>query len=147
MHQGLRTLDQLPIGESAVVHRIDCDRRVGGRLMEMGLLPGTRIEMVRRAPFGDPLEIRLRGYLLSLRSADAAEVSLAPLDQVDPDAMTAQAPATVDPLRRPPAARCGPANAGPARARRRQRQLGQDDHLQRPDRLARQGRATIPASP
>ena len=50
--------------------------------MEMGLLPGTRIEMVRRAPFGDPLEIRLRGYLLSLRSADAAEVSLAPLDQV-----------------------------------------------------------------
>ena len=83
MHQGLRTLDQLPIGESAVVHRIDCDRRVGGRLMEMGLLPGTRIEMVRRAPFGDPLEIRLRGYLLSLRSADAAEVSLAPLDQVD----------------------------------------------------------------
>ena len=82
MHQGLRTLDQLPIGESAVVHRIDCARRIGGRLMEMGLLPGTRIEMVRRAPFGDPLEIRLRGYLLSLRSADAAEVSLAPLDQV-----------------------------------------------------------------
>ena len=83
MHQGLRTLDQLPIGDSAVVHRIDCDRRVGSRLMEMGLLPGTQVEMVRRAPFGDPLEIRLRGYLLSLRSADAAEVSLAPLDQVD----------------------------------------------------------------
>ena len=83
MHQGLRTLDQLPIGESAVVHRIDCQRRVGSRLMEMGLLPGARVEMVRRAPFGDPLEIRLRGYLLSLRSADAAEVSLAPLGQVD----------------------------------------------------------------
>ena len=83
MHQGLRTLDQLPTGDSAVVHRIDCDRRVGSRLMEMGLLPGTQVEMVRRAPFGDPLEIRLRGYLLSLRSADAAEVSLAPLDQVD----------------------------------------------------------------
>ena len=82
MHQGLRTLDQLPIGESAVVQRIDCDRRVGGRLMEMGLLPGTRIEMIRRAPFGDPLEVRLRGYLLSLRSADAsAEVwRLAPLE-------------------------------------------------------------------
>ena len=83
MHQGLRTLDRLPIGESAVVQRVDCGRRVGGRLMEMGLLPGTRIEMVRRAPFGDPLEIRLRGYLLSLRSADAAEVSLAPLGQAD----------------------------------------------------------------
>ena len=83
MHQGLHTLDQLPIGESAVVHRIDCQRRVGSRLMEMGLLPGARVEMVRRAPFGDPLEIRLRGYLLSLRSADAAEVSLAPPGQVD----------------------------------------------------------------
>ena len=94
MHQGLRTLDQLPIGESAVVHRIGCDRRVGGRLMEMGLLPGTRIEMVRRAPFGDPLEIRLRGYLLSLRSADAAEVSLAPLDEVGSgDQGAASAPA------------------------------------------------------
>ena len=95
MHQGLRTLDQLPIGESAVVQRIDCERRVGGRLMEMGLLPGTRIEMVRRAPFGDPLEIRLRGYLLSLRSADAAEVALAPLDQVEPgDDGTAPATST-----------------------------------------------------
>ena len=83
MHQGLHTLDRLPIGESAVVHRIDCQRRVGSRLMEMGLLPGARVEMVRRAPFGDPLEIRLRGYLLSLRSADAAEVLLAPPGQVD----------------------------------------------------------------
>ena len=83
MHQGLHTLDQLPIGERAVVHRIDCQRRVGSRLMEMGLLPGARVEMVRRAPFGDPLEIRLRGYLLSLRSADAAGVLLAPLGEVD----------------------------------------------------------------
>ena len=48
--------------------------------MEMGLLPGTWVEMVRRAPFGDPLEIRLRGYLLSLRSADAAGIALAPPD-------------------------------------------------------------------
>ena len=63
--------------------------------MEMGLLPGTRIEMVRRAPFGDPLEIRLRGYLLSLRSSDAAEVSLAPLDQVSAVADAAEpAPST-----------------------------------------------------
>ena len=78
MHQGLRTLDELPIGESAVVHRVACQRRVGRRLMEMGLLPGTRIEMVRRAPLGDPLEVRLRGYLLSLRRAEAAGVSLTP---------------------------------------------------------------------
>ena len=78
MHQGLRTLDQLSIGERAVVHRVDCERRIGCRLMEMGLLPGTPIEMVRRAPLGDPLKIRLRGYLLSMRRTEAAGVSLAP---------------------------------------------------------------------
>ncbi|MCY3843173.1 MAG: ferrous iron transport protein B [Acidobacteria bacterium] len=88
MHQGLRTLDELPIGESAVVHRVACQRRVGRRLMEMGLLPGTRIEMVRRAPLGDPLEVRLRGYLLSLRRAEASGVSLAADGHadLDPDA-------------------------------------------------------------
>lgn len=78
MHQGLRTLDQLPIGERAVVHHVGCGRRVSRRLMEMGLLPGTKIETVRRAPLGDPLKIRLRGYLLSLRRADAAQIALEP---------------------------------------------------------------------
>ncbi|MXZ70587.1 MAG: ferrous iron transport protein B [Acidobacteria bacterium] len=88
MHQGLRTLDELPIGQSAVVHRVGCEQRVGCRLMEMGLLPGTPIEMVRRAPLGDPLEIRLRGYLLSLRSADAAGVTLVPDGHADPPGAT-----------------------------------------------------------
>ncbi len=84
MHQGLRTLDELPIGESAVVHRVACQQRVGRRLMEMGLLPGTRIEMVRRAPLGDPLEVRLRGYLLSLRRHEASGVSLTPNGHAGP---------------------------------------------------------------
>ena len=83
MHQGLRTLDKLPIGTSAVVHHVGCDRPVARRLMEMGLLPGTRIETVRRAPLGDPLKIRLRGYLLSLRLADAAHVQLVPEGRAD----------------------------------------------------------------
>ena len=83
VHQGLRTLDQLPIGTSAVVHHVGCDRSVGRRLMEMGLLPGTRIETVRRAPLGDPLKIRLRGYLLSLRLADAAHIQLVPEGRAD----------------------------------------------------------------
>ena len=83
MHQGLRTLDLLPIGTSAVVHHVGCDRPVARRLMEMGLLPGTRIETVRRAPLGDPLKIRLRGYLLSLRLADAAHIQLVPEGRAD----------------------------------------------------------------
>ena len=78
MHQGLRTLDQLPIGQSAVVDHVGGGRQVSRRLMEMGLLPGTRVETIRKAPLGDPLKIRLRGYLLSLRLADAAQIGLAP---------------------------------------------------------------------
>ena len=78
LHQGFYTLDQLPIGESAVVDQVGGRRQVSRRLMEMGLLEGTRVEAVRRAPLGDPLKIRLRGYLLSLRLADAAEITLKP---------------------------------------------------------------------
>ncbi|MCD8481961.1 MAG: ferrous iron transport protein A [Verrucomicrobia bacterium] len=44
------------------------------RLMEMGVLPGTRIRFVRQAPLGDPVEIEIRGYHLSLRRAEAAEI-------------------------------------------------------------------------
>ena len=83
MHQAFQTLDQLPIGATAVVHHVGCDRPVARRLMEMGLLPGTKVETVRRAPLGDPLEIRLRGYLLSLRVADAAQIQLVPEARVD----------------------------------------------------------------
>ena len=78
MHQGYRTLDQLPIGQNAVVDHVGGGRQVSRRLMEMGLLPGTPVETIRRAPLGDPLKIRLRGYLLSLRLADASHIALAP---------------------------------------------------------------------
>ena len=78
LDQGFSTLDQLPIGQSAVVNAVGGDRQVSGRLMEMGLLPGTRVDAIRRAPLGDPLEIRLRGYSLSLRLADAGKIELLP---------------------------------------------------------------------
>ena len=61
--------------------------------MEMGLLPGTHVEAVRRAPLGDPLKIRLRGYLLSLRLADAAQITLKP----EPTAELPSADDTVTP--------------------------------------------------
>ncbi len=46
------------------------------RLMEMGLLPGTKVRVVRVAPLGDPLELRLRNYSLSVRRRDAAQISV-----------------------------------------------------------------------
>ena len=49
------------------------------RLLEMGLCPGVALDVIRRAPLGDPLEVRVRGYLLSLRLDQAAQVSVASL--------------------------------------------------------------------
>ena len=52
------------------------ERTLRRRLLEMGLLPGTSIIVVRVAPLGDPIEIRLRGYSLSLRHADARAITV-----------------------------------------------------------------------
>jgi ferrous iron transport protein A len=49
------------------------------RLREMGLLPGTRVQFVRRAPLGDPVEISVRGGLLSLRASEAAQIEVEPV--------------------------------------------------------------------
>lgn len=61
-------------GERAAVARIDIPPEQRGRLLEMGLLPGTPVELVRFAPLGDPVEIRLRNYHLSLRKSEADRI-------------------------------------------------------------------------
>jgi ferrous iron transport protein A len=77
------TLDRLPRGVRAVVRDVEGPRRVVLRLMEMGLLPGTTVEILRTAPLGDPLELRLRGYALSLRREQARAIELEPLARDD----------------------------------------------------------------
>ena len=73
------TLDQLPVGGSCVIAQVGNQRgAVKRRLIDMGLTPGTSVELVRMAPFGDPMEVRLRGYELSLRKEDAAQIQVAP---------------------------------------------------------------------
>lgn len=69
-----RTLDSLKPGDAGVVKALDCDPEAAHRLMEMGLLPGTPIKVVRFAPLGDPIEIVMRGYHFSLRKAEAAGI-------------------------------------------------------------------------
>jgi Fe2+ transport system protein FeoA len=71
------TLDQLRPGESGRVARVDAAPALVQRLAEMGLLEGTAVKLVRAAPLGDPLEIELHGYFLSIRKADAHGVVLA----------------------------------------------------------------------
>lgn len=67
-------LSTLVPGARATVVRIDIPVEQRGRLMEMGLLAGTTVELVRFAPLGDPVEIRLRGYNLSLRKHEAEQI-------------------------------------------------------------------------
>jgi ferrous iron transport protein A len=69
-------LSELRPGQVAEIVSIDCERPIARRLMEMGLLPGTSVRMVRVAPLRDPLELRLRDYSLSVRRSDAARISV-----------------------------------------------------------------------
>ena len=67
-------LSDLPVGGEGVVEEICEGARGALQLREMGILPGTRVQLVRVAPLGDPLEILVRGYHLSIRSAEAEQV-------------------------------------------------------------------------
>ena len=68
------TLDQLQPGERATIVEIGGDDKAADRLMEMGLVEGTPLQVIRFAPLGDPIEIEIRGYHLTLRRAEAAQV-------------------------------------------------------------------------
>jgi Fe2+ transport system protein FeoA len=72
------SLADLPLGQHAEIASIDCGRRLSRRLMEMGLLPGTPVRVVRVAPLGDPIELRVRNYSLSVRRAEAARIAVSP---------------------------------------------------------------------
>lgn len=67
-------LSQLPIGTRAIVREFPRQGSAFLRLREMGVLPGTSLTLVRTAPLGDPLEIQVRGYSLTLRKSEAEYV-------------------------------------------------------------------------
>ena len=71
------TLTNLPVGIQAKVVAVNGNNAITRRLMEMGVVPGASVRVIKSAPFGDPLEIRVRGYHLAMRrsEADAIEVS------------------------------------------------------------------------
>ena len=64
-------LSELESGEEGVVVRVEGPPALRRRLMEMGIVRGTKIKMVRRAPLGDPIEYEVKGYNLSLRAGEA----------------------------------------------------------------------------
>ena len=72
----MRTLAQLAPGDRAKVAKVAGDAEAARRLMEMGLMRGTSVEVVRRAPLGDPLEVKVRGFMLTLRLAEARHIEV-----------------------------------------------------------------------
>ena len=67
-------LSQLPVGAPATIREFPGHSPAFLRLREMGVLPGTAITLMRTAPLGDPLEVRVRGYNLTLRKSEAEHV-------------------------------------------------------------------------
>ena len=67
-------LTSLAVGSAATVSEIKIPSENRGRILEMGLLVGTPIELVRFAPLGDPVEIKVRGYHLTLRKHEAEQI-------------------------------------------------------------------------
>ncbi len=72
----IRSLATLPLGVHAVVRAVHSSRATARRLMELGLVPGTRVHVTRVAPLGDPLELHVRNYALSIRRADALSIEI-----------------------------------------------------------------------
>jgi ferrous iron transport protein A len=71
-------LTSLTVGQSGTVAEIKVPPEGRGRLLEMGLLVGTSVQLVRFAPLGDPVEIKVRGYHLSLRRHEAEQIWVSP---------------------------------------------------------------------
>jgi ferrous iron transport protein A len=69
-----QSLADLAPGSRAVVRRLEGEAAAVRRLMELGLVPGTPVELVRRAPLGDPLELRVRGTHFSIRRTEAESI-------------------------------------------------------------------------
>ena len=70
----IKTLLSLSPGETAVIQTFKTDLNLQSRLVEMGILPGVEIRLIKKAPFKGPIEFKIRGYEVSLRYRDAEQV-------------------------------------------------------------------------
>lgn len=68
----MRTLDTFSVGEQGVVKSVTGEGRIKRRLFDMGITPGAELLLRKKAPLGDPIEITIRGYELTLRKTEAA---------------------------------------------------------------------------
>lgn len=74
--QPTRTLADLAVGQTATVRSVGGEQALHRHLLDMGLTPGVRVLLQKTAPMGDPVEIHLRGYALTLRLDDARNIQI-----------------------------------------------------------------------
>ncbi len=72
----MKTLRDVAIGDTAVIKKLHGEGAVRRRIMDMGLTRGTQVQVRKLAPLGDPMELTVRGYELSLRKADASNIEI-----------------------------------------------------------------------
>ena len=75
------TLNDLAIGQKAVITAVNGEGALRLRLLDMGLIPGTTVKVIKIAPLGDPIEITLRGYELTIRREHAKEIIIKEEDE------------------------------------------------------------------
>ena len=75
------TLDKLSVGKSAVIRTVGGEGALRQHFLDMGMIPGAEVTVVKLAPMGDPMELQVHGYELTLRLADAAQISIEPIEQ------------------------------------------------------------------
>ena len=73
-------LNELPVGQTAVISRLGGEGALRQHLLDMGVLPGAEVTMMKLAPMGDPMELRIHGYELTLRLDDARDIDIDPIE-------------------------------------------------------------------
>lgn len=71
-----KTLNNFSIGEEGIVKRVSGEGRIKRRLFDMGITPGAIVYLRKKAPLGDPLEVTIRGYELTLRKNEAENITV-----------------------------------------------------------------------
>lgn len=72
----LKRLDEFALGETGLIKKVEGEGKIRRRLFDMGVTPGAMVKLMKKAPLGDPLEITIRGYELTLRKTEANSVIL-----------------------------------------------------------------------
>lgn len=76
------TLDKLPIGKPAIILSVGGEGNLRCHLLDLGLIPHTEVTVRKVAPLGDPMELYLRGYTMTLRKEDASRIEVRPVEEV-----------------------------------------------------------------